>query len=536
MASSIVGAVLLTSLLLGGITFTMWRQSLRTDLRERMHDLAATAALMVDPVLHHGLNKAVDMETETYKLLRERLRQVRAASPDIHFLYTYRWIPGESKPRFVLDTGNQGVDFSALGEECSNLTSTLQASFEKPYRVQIEPDFYTDQWGTWLSAFAPIIDNKGQLEGVLGLDMGAGDIIAQENQLLLMVGGITLAIIIIMALISWLIAQRIARPLLILSQDMGRIQELKLEADIDIHTNIREVALMHTALDNMKMGLRSFRKYVPADLVSQLISLRQEAVLGTSKQELTIFFCDLENFTTASELLSSEDLNHLLTDYFQTITQILQKHGATVDKYIGDAVMAFWNAPIALADHQLCGARAALEIRLELDKRQIEWAKQGLPSLSTRIGLNTGTVLVGNVGHEERLSYTALGDAVNLASRLESLNKYYGTLLLVGEETLQAIGDRMVWRRVDRVAVKGKSKGTLIGEIVNERPAWWTDYEAAWQAYESADWNRALHLFEQVKRPEGEDGPSRVLAERCRRFIERGVPADWTGTWVMQAK
>ncbi len=443
LAGSLVIAVLLTSLLLGGVTFAMWKKSLRDDLIRRMSDLAGAAALLVDPGIHAGLVKPSDMEGPAYNDLRSRLLGLRSLSSDIHFLYTFRLAPGDENPRFVLDTGTPGKDFSPLGEEYQSTTDTLRSAFSKPWRVRVERSFYSDQWGTWLSAYAPILRPDGTLEAVLGMDMDAGRIILMENNLLLLMTGLTVGIILLMGGFSLVIAKRIARPLLALSQDMGRIQELQLEADLEINTNISEVAIMHVALENMKMGLRSFRKFVPADLVTQLISMQKEAVLGTSKQELTIFFCDLENSTTAGEMLSSEDLNRLMTGYFQTVTRILQKHGATVDKFIGDAVMAFWNAPLPLPDHALRGARASLEIRKEMDIQQLEWQDKGLPALATRIGLNTGIVLVGNVGHEKRLSYTAMGDAVNLASRLESLNKYYGTRILVGEETLARLGDAL---------------------------------------------------------------------------------------------
>lgn len=534
---ALIGAILLTSLFLGGSSLAMWRDSARRDLESRMRELAGTAVLLIDADAHKGLRAESDMDGEAYASLRAKLQKVRAASPDIRFLYTYRLGSGESKPRFVLDTGTPGTDFSPLGQVYETMTATLAASFAPPYEVRVEPAFFTDRWGTWLSAYAPIIDASGRLEGVLGMDMDAGSIAADEARLVLLMVGLTLAIVVVMGLGSLVLARRIARPLLALSKEMGEIRELNLDADEGIKSAISEVALMSGAVENMKMGLRSFRKYVPTDLVAQLIGMQKEASLGTTKQDLTIFFCDLENSTTAGEILSSEDLNRLMTGYFQAVTRILRAHGATIDKFIGDAVMAFWNAPLPVLDHAYLGAKASLEVHLELDRLLDEWRSRGLPPLATRIGLNSGSVLVGNVGHEERLSYTAMGDAVNLASRLESLNKYYGTRILVGEETLKGIGGRLPSRPVDRVAVKGKSKGSLISEIAEETPTWWTSYGAAWSAYESRDWKGALELFERVERPDGiADGPSKALAARCRRFVEQGAPADWTGTWFMQEK
>ena len=536
LATALIGAVLLTSLLLGGIVFALWRQSLRDDLAHRLSELAGTAALLVDTKIHATLTKPEDMQRPEYQALREKLRAVRNLSPEVHFLYTFRWVSGEASPRFVLDTGSPGVDFSPLGQVYESVTPTLRASFASPYQIHVEKDFYTDEYGTFLSAFAPLVGPDGKLEGVLGIDIDAKRVVGLETQLLALVGGITLLITALMALGSWGFSRRISRPLLTLSQDMGRIQQFQLDGTVEVSTRISEVLIMKESLDNMKKGLRSFQKYVPRDLVAELIGLQKEAVLGTEKADVTIFFCDLANFTSASEVLESEDLNLLLTGYFGLVTRTLQAHGATVDKFIGDAVMAFWNAPKPQANHAVRGAAATLEVQRGLALLAAEWESKGLPPLTTRIGLNTGPVLVGNVGHADRLSYTVLGDAVNLASRLESLNKYYGTQNLAGGATLQSLGDRAVWRPVDKVAVKGKVQGTFIGELADDEPAWWADYRKAWDLYQAAQWQTAAEAFSRVRTPRGPDGVSEVLGARCRRFLEKGVPADWTGTWVMQDK
>lgn len=536
LAGALIGAVLLTSSLLGGLTYGNWRQSLRDELAKRLSEVAGTAALLVDPVAHAGLVHASDMQGTVYKALREKLTAVRLLSPEVHYLYTFRWSPGEERPRFVLDTGTPGVDFSPLGEEYRSMTPVLRHAFERPYRIHVEPEFYTDEYGTFLSAFAPLVRSDGTLEGVLGLDMDASRITGAESQLLLMVGGLTLGITLVMGLLAWWFSRRIVRPLQALSLDMGRIQEFELDGEVVVDTRINEVVSMKHSLENMKKGLRSFKKYVPSDLVAELISMQKEAVLGTEKAEVTVFFCDLANFTSASETLRSDELNELLTGYFGLVTRQLQLHGATVDKFIGDAVMAFWNAPKPVADHAFLGAQAALAVQKGLTVLTKEWKQRGLPPLATRVGLNTGTVLVGNVGHEDRLSYTVLGDPVNLASRLESLNKYYGTRILVGEATLAALGDRIAWRPVDKVAVKGKTQGTLIGELAESEPEWWPSYRRAWELYRAGQFKAALDAFDLVQTADDPDGVSEVLAARCRRFLEFGVPAEWAGVWIMADK
>ena len=207
---------------------------------------------------------------------------------------------------------------------------------------------------------------------------------------------------------------------MLLASDMSRIQNLDLEGDVDIHSRISEVASMKTAVDNMKSGLRSFQKYVPSELVAELIKLRKEAVLGVEKRELSVFFSDIAGFTTISESLPPERLARNMGAYFEGMTSALLRNKATVDKYIGDAIMAFWGA----RDRRKQPRRAGVQSRPSVSEFRptplsADLVKAGMPPLTTRIGINSGEAIVGNMGYKDRLSYTAIGDNVNLASRLE---------------------------------------------------------------------------------------------------------------------
>jgi len=536
-SGAIILTVIVTCVLIGGTTLAAWSRSMREDLGRRMTDLIAVIAQDIDPALHASLRVSADMEGPAYKALRDRLLEARKAVPDISYLYSFRMEPGSDKPVFVLDTGTVGDDFSALGDVYEDSTPTLLESFKPPYKVRVEPSFAKDQWGTWLSAFAPILRSDGTLEGILGMDMAASYVGELQNRLLLTLLAVGGAITLVMILFSIFMARAIARPLLELSDDMSNIARLQLDTSVVAKTGIKEVFLMEEALENMKKGLRSFRKYVPADLVTQLVGMKQEAILGTRREELTVFFCDLANFTTFSERLAPEELSRLMSRYFVAVTDALQKEGATIDKFIGDAVMAFWNAPQPLEDHAIRGLRASLAVQKAFSEALVGGFGEGLPELSVRVGLATGEVMVGNMGHEGRLSYTAIGDAVNLASRLESLNKYYGTRILVAGATLKRAGNKMHFRPIDRVAVKGKDEGILIAEIAEKPPAWWASYVEAWKFYREADWARARPGFAALAAQPGLlDGPSRILAARCATFLEKGPPSGWNGTWIMQEK
>jgi hypothetical protein len=173
----------------------MWRQSLWNDLSTRMRDLVTVAAQFVDPKIHASLRVPADMESEGYKKLRASLIAVRKSVPDIRFLYTFRKVEGQKDPVFVLDTGDVGSDFSALGDVYESPTATLLASLEPPYMTRVEPALFSDKWGTWLSAFAPILDGNGRLEGILGMDMSAAYVNGLEARLFITILALASAIV-----------------------------------------------------------------------------------------------------------------------------------------------------------------------------------------------------------------------------------------------------------------------------------------------------------------------------------------------------
>ncbi len=340
-------------------------------------------------------------------------------------------------------------------------------------------------------------------------------------------------------------ANRVSGSLRIIADELGRIGRFELgDAKLPRSSLVREVNDMAEATDAMKSSLKSFGRYVPKDLVSEMLRTGTEAVLGGEKKELTMLFSDIAGFTSVAESMEPDELVELLADYLEAMSGCIKDHDGTVDKFIGDAIMAFWGAPRDLEDHAARACRAALSMRATLTRLQKEWEEVGRPHFETRIGLNTGDTVVGNIGASERLNYTVMGDAVNLASRLENLNKAYGTRILCGDETKKAAGDGFVFRAVDWVAVKGKKRGILIHELIGEVDEVLESEKDAVDAYRQAlDLYRARKFAEAAEAFDaaaeafgGEDGPSRTMAERARTYAEAPPPDDWDGTHVMTSK
>jgi adenylate cyclase len=293
------------------------------------------------------------------------------------------------------------------------------------------------------------------------------------------------------------------------------------------------------SLELAKTAMRAMGKYVPVDLVRELYQSNREPVLGGRLLEVTLMFTDIEGFTSLAERLSPDRLAEALGHYLEAMTAAIDETGGTVDKYIGDAVMAMWNAPRPTPDHAERACRAALLCTSAARRLFDSPAWQGLPPLVTRFGLHRDTVMIGHFGAPNRLSFTALGDGVNLASRIEGLNKQYGTVLLATEPVRNAAGEGFVFRRLDRVAVKGKTQGTLVYELLgaaeevgNDRREQARRYEASLDAYFARDFAGALRGLEALP----DDPPSCVLAERCRALIASPPPDTWDGIYVARSK
>ena len=286
---------------------------------------------------------------------------------------------------------------------------------------------------------------------------------------------------------------------------------------------------------------QAFGRYVAPSVVESIIKDPSRLELGGEELETTVLFADLEGFTHFSEAMSPQALIKLLNDYFTPMTRIIMAHRGTLDKYIGDALMALWGAPVPLPDHALRACQAALEMEQAMAELQKTWQARGLPLLVARFGLHTGPVVAGNVGSRERFDYTVLGDTVNLASRLEGVNKVYGTRILLSEETGKQVREHLVLRELDLVQVKGRGQPVAIYELVGSSSsegssAWLAAFAAGLQEYRNREWDQASQAFREVLHLQPEDRPAQVFLERCRVFAATPPPPDWQGVFILESK
>lgn len=335
----------------------------------------------------------------------------------------------------------------------------------------------------------------------------------------------------------------IAAPLLRISGQLKHIEAFRLDRITRLASPLRELDDLSAALIQMSRGLSSFGKYMPTELVRTLVSRGVEARPGGRQETLTVMFTDLAGFTSISERLG-DGVVPVLAEYLEAASSAILDRRGTIDKFIGDAVMAFWGAPVPNENHAADACAAALQCQRLLARQRVDAAAAGRTPLRMRIGINTGRMLVGNIGSSERLSYTVIGDPVNVASRLEPLGKRYGVDIIIGEDTRDAAGAAIIVRRLDRVAVYGRMQGLAIYELLAMAedgalgsPPWVRAYEAGLEAYEGRRWGEAIAFFQDaVTRRGGADGPSELLIARCRTYAIDEPPVNWSSVFVLDMK
>lgn len=336
------------------------------------------------------------------------------------------------------------------------------------------------------------------------------------------------------------IVKRIAQPIMTLAQQADHIRHFNLDVPLPVASGIYEIQTLEQSLITMRKSLNFFSKFVPKTLVQKLVDKTPEIKLGGKERRLTVLFSDVASFTTISESMTADKLMGHLSEYFDEMTQIVLAQSGTVDKYIGDSIMAFWGAPTTDRDHALHACEAALACQYKLVELNRKWIFQKKPELPTRMGIHTGDMVVGFLGSSERLNYTVLGDAVNLASRLEGVNKLFRTNIIMSDDTYQLVKDYAVVRPLDIVAVKGKTVGTKIYELMalshsnpqllptSDDIAFCEGFTKAFDLFIDKRFDEALRAFEKIKELFEKDYVTQLYIDRCTRYIENPPGDAWT--------
>lgn len=390
-----------------------------------------------------------------------------------------------------------------------------------------------EEYATSFSSFASDSSKRWQILIIAPLDDFSGPL--KENNKRLLIFG-TLAII-LQILFIYFLSRLIAKPLERLEKKVNDVRELIEVAKPEvIESPIREIASLSRAVDTLDHAVRSFAAFVPVGLVKHLIDSEQQLQLGGQSRFLTIMFCDVEAFSTLAESSPSQELLMRISAYLEAVTLAVNEEHGTIDKFIGDAAMAFWGAPAELNDHAWHACAAAIRISQRMAKLNAQWVAEGLAPLQIRIGIHCDAVMVGNIGSKHRMSYTVMGDAVNLASRLEGINKEYDTQICVSQSIYREVGERLFLRPIDEVTVKGRRTALNIYELfgvidinnlTSELKAGeeFTEQcrltKLAHQAYSEKNWQEAAARYEELLIRFPKDHLADNMLTRCKIALEK---------------
>jgi len=379
---------------------------------------------------------------------------------------------------------------------------------------------YNESWEGLLAGFAPVYDKDGKFYCVADVDISDSVILDQRKYSQIMT-------------ILQILALSVSVVFGILNSLLYRKKAIEIE---DAHVKLQYFN------NNMR---QAFSTYLSEDVVEEIISDPARLQLGGVNRHMTALFTDIKGFTGIAEMLTPNHLVDLLNYYLSTMSDIILEQKGTIDKYQGDSIVSFFGAPMELEDHALRACTAGIIMkRIENDVNKYVLEKGISPSpLLTRIGVNTGEMVVGNMGTQKKMNYTIISNAVNLASRLEGVNKVYGTWILASDSTIQETKGKLLTRRLDRIRVVGINEVVRIHEIL-EVKAEASDalfeqvylFHKAFDLFEERNWKDAEAAFNQVLKTYPNDGPSLHYIERCRQYMEYPPAADWDGSFQITEK
>jgi adenylate cyclase len=380
-------------------------------------------------------------------------------------------------------------------------------------------------WEVAIHPFSMGGENLMLLMSAIPEDELLADAIKLKNTLLMLSAFILVAAL----LIGILLARLIANPIKLLALEADNIRQLNVKNVGHVKSRIYEIALLGDALNHLNSTISAFTSYIPRDLVAKLLMSDKGIEIGGESRYLTVLFSDLKDFSTLSEITPSKELLRRVSSYLELMTHTIQEENGTVDKFIGDSVMAFWGAPSLDPDHAYHAAVSAIKTKRRMVALNKQLADEGKPPLIARFGINSDAVLVGNIGSEERLSYTVMGDGVNIASRLEGVNKEFGTDILISHSVFKEAGERLWVRPIDKIVVKGREGETLIYELLGikgsdpELAATPIEQELcklttqAYKAYVARNFHEATSLYEEIV-IKYNDELSKVMLCKCHKF------------------
>ncbi len=466
---------------------------------------------------------------------------------------------GENGIAFIVDKNGGLVGYpkldSIVAQKGSELTIRKAAEIDDHRIVQavtLRDQLARNQFvaelenGTNFISFTPLPARFGK-DWLIGVIAAENDFVGPIRYSSLFMLGVGIGAILLSILAILYVSGSLTSPLKRIVAETKRIRQFELSGGSGVHSRIVEINEVANALHAMEVGLRSFGAYIPKALVRNIVSSGKDTGVGGERRNITILFTDIEEFTALSEKMPAEEIFDQLSDHFTALSACIFERNGTVDKFIGDSVMAFWNAPAADPDHAANACYAVLRGRSLNNDLNAKLKAKGHAPLRVRFGLHSGEAVVGNVGSSDRMQYTALGTPVNLASRVESLNKRYGTQILATGAVEEEVRDRFLFRSLDLVVPVGTTQIVELFELLGSRDdgpdrigqadidmcETWNEAVAS---YRARNWSEALQRFEAFVQRYPSDSVAPIYVARSTRHLSNPPPPEWDGAEYFVSK
>lgn len=475
-SSMMVAVSLTTAAITASVLVPISRDVAISQGRETSLSLAKLTARLIDVEEAQKIHDPSDQQTDTYLRLQKILSDVVQGVEGVGYAYIWKLKKTPTTHQgyrafWVVDNETIGSSmFKPVGTEYplgSRTDRGLDTVF-KTGKAASDPSFYTDYAGTWISGYAPLRVNRDRGEVlVVGVDISARHIQEIQRSVLYYILAATALALLLTVPIGVAAGYWMCRPLKAITHRLKLLSELNLDTpSMPIQgTWIVEIDQLRDAIERLGAAMSSFTLYLPRDVVRKLLANNQMAKRGGTAKDLAIMFTDIRNFTSYTESTPIDILLEKLNDYLTQVSKVIVRNHGTIDKFIGDSVMAFWGAPNDVPQSATLACKAALGIRETCAALSREWQNEGNDlNFYTRIGIHFGPAVVGNLGSHERINYTAIGDSINTASRLEAANKSFNTDILASKATVTAIMTEnngampFRFRHIDSIVVRGKSE------------------------------------------------------------------------------
>jgi adenylate cyclase len=458
--------------LLGGVYFLFNKSAdaLKFELRTKVVSVAATAAALIDPKDVVALSQDLTISNPAFVRLQKELIEARDNNrrPDFFVKYIYIMKPEDnvsSRMIFLVEAQNAVLPGQYDDQESQSQIYYHLNEFYSPNKL------IKDKWGVWMSGFSPIVDDEGNYIATLGVDISAQSVKATLNQIINFAIIATFFSALAALLVAYYLAHRMTDALNYISENLDQVAEGNLDICVKIDSN-DEFGKLSATINHMIHGLKerdtlksSFSKYVSQYVMDEILSEKKQVNLQGERKKITVLFSDIRHFTQISENMSPENVVSLLNEYFEVMLKVIFKHQGTIDKFMGDGIMVEFGAPLTDNEQEIHAVRCGLEMLEALKKLNEKFLKEDRPTLSIGIGIHSGYAIMGNIGSETRMEYTAIGDCVNVASRLEQATKVYNHPILVSEDVFNALSNNLHGKLIGSISLPGRSKEITVYAI-----------------------------------------------------------------------